>query len=327
MGKREHGGNLDDAVAKYGGCRADWLDLSTGINPVPWPVPAIRAEAWTRLPESRRVESLLDAARTCYGVADENDIVAGPGVQAFIQVLPLLAKTGSVKIVNPTYNEYSTSFRNHDEINVQEFSKLTPDNDASTVVLVNPNNPDGRRHEPGTLLALAGSAALLVVDEAFADTDPDLSLCGHVLPRNVVVLRSFGKFFGLAGVRLGFAIAHSDICARLAALLGPWAVSGPAIQIGTDALSDADWIAATRGKLNNEMSRLHDLLDAAGAEIVGGTDLFVTVRVSGVKSLMNRLGAERIWVRAFSYEPQWLRFGLPGDEPAWGRLARALAAD
>ena len=137
---------------------------------------------------------------------------------------------------------------------------------ADLAVVVNPNNPDGRRHRPDDLAALAADVALLVVDESFADPEPDVSL----LPRlghdsaNLVVLRSFGKFYGLAGVRLGFAVTGAALAERFRALAGPWAVSGPAIASGRAALADRAWQEATTRRLVADARRLDALADAAG---------------------------------------------------------------
>lgn len=324
MSNREHGGNLDEAIARYGGTRADWLDLSTGINPVPWPVPSISSAAWTRLPEKAAHEALLEAARTCYRVADSNGIAAAAGVQALIQILPLIVAGSDVRVLSPTYNEYAAAFCSRSDFQVSEVADLQQLIGADIAVLVNPNNPDGRRHDPESLCDLAAGVGWLVVDEAFADTCPEVSLCPLALPDNVIVLRSFGKFFGLAGIRLGFAVTNPVLAGGIAALLGPWAVSGPAIEIGTSALRSSEWITQTRQRLSCDMNRMLKIFDVSPVEIVGGSDLFATVRTSGTVAVMNRLATERIWVRSFKHQPSWLRFGLPGNEDGWARLARAL---
>lgn len=324
MSKPEHGGNLDEAMARYGGARADWLDLSTGINPVAWPVPPVSQTAWTRLPGSGVMERLLQAARACYGVAGGNAIVAAAGAQALIQMMPHIVPQGSVRILSPTYNEYSASFGNYGCFSVSNVPEVRELHGADVAVLINPNNPDGRRHDLADLQSLANQVGCLIVDEAFADASPELSLCPLTLPENVIVLRSFGKFFGLAGLRLGFAVVHSDQTAKLQSHLGPWAVSGPAIEIGTAALSDSAWIASSAERLSNDMNILMKLFDRLNLEVVGGCDLFATVRVEDAAGLRDRLAAQRIWVRVFDYEPTWLRFGLPGDKTGLERLTQAL---
>jgi len=167
---------------------------------------------------------------------------------------------------------------------------------------------------------------LLVVDEAFMDVGPpQASVAGEVMRGNIVVLRSFGKFFGLAGLRLGFAIAAPEMAARLRASLGPWAVSGPALAIGATALGDHAWIAAMREHLAAAAQRLDALLIAAGLQVVGGTTLFRLAQSPAAPRLFEALGRAGILVRRFADHPEWLRFGLPGGEAEWDRLARALA--
>jgi cobalamin biosynthetic protein CobC len=211
---------------------------------------------------------------------------------------------------------------------VREASSLGELAGADLAVIVNPNNPDGRLVAKGGLLAFADALApgLLVVDEAFMDVAPaDASLVGEVGRTNLVVLRSFGKFFGLAGLRLGFALAGAQTAARLRASLGPWAVSGPALAVGTIALVDTAWIAATRARLAAAAQRLDDLLIAANLEILGGTALFRLVRTPDARALFEHLGRAGIFARQFAEQPAWLRFGLPGAEADWQRVSAALA--
>lgn len=326
MSNREHGGNLDEAISLYGGKRADWLDLSTGINPVPWPVPPISDAAWTRLPESSTLARLLAEARRFYDVHPENGIVAAAGAQALIQILPMMTQQGEVRVLSPTYNEHAATFRNYESFTVREMVEADWLEGSDVAVIVNPNNPGGRRIEPELLQALAVGVKWLIVDEAFADPRPDLSLCSQELPANIVVLRSFGKFFGLAGVRLGFAVGHPQTTARIGSILGPWATSGPALEIGTAALADHQWIDRTRNRLGNDYNRLKRILETAGADFVGGTDLFVTIRTPDADLMHRHLADRRIWVRAFDGKPDWLRFGLPGSEDGWDQLTGAMKA-
>ena len=155
---------------------------------------------------------------------------------------------------------------------------------------------------------------------------PEASLAADVAGGNVVVLRSFGKFFGLAGVRLGFAIAAPALAARLGALLGPWAVSGPALAVGTKALADTDWIERTRKRLANQANKLDAILTASSLSIIGGTSLFRLVQTPSANSLFRHLGHAGIFVRAFPDNPTWLRFGLPGNAREWQRLQAAMAS-
>lgn len=323
----DHGGDLAGAERRFGRPAEGWLDLSTGINPYPYPLPELPAELWQRLPHRAADAALLDAACACYGAADPAMLVAAPGSQALIQWLPRLFEPLRVTVVGPTYAEHATAWSAAGHlVEVAESGDAHPD--SRVVVVVNPNNPDGHRYEPEGLLELAAAlhrrGGLLVVDEAFADVAPELGLAGRVVP-GLVVLRSFGKFFGLAGVRLGFAVAEPDLAAQIRAAVGPWAVSGPALAIGAAALADVQWIAGMRRRLRADAAALDDILAGAGLTVSGGTDLFRLVTAPRAWMLYDHLGQRGILVRPFAEQARWLRFGLPGGTVGRERLRRALA--
>lgn len=321
---RDHGGDLAAAIARHGGAPGDWLDLSTGINPRAWPhpksLPPLAGPLWQRLPDPDGLEALLTAARRAYSVPPVAAIVAAPGASALIRLAPRLARPATVAIPTPTYNELGPAF-------AAEGWRVTdrPGPGVTAAVIVNPNNPDGRLWSRRDLLLLAEALDLLVVDESFADPSPELSLAPSTGRDSLVVLRSFGKFFGLAGLRLGFAIGAPAAIARLAELLGPWAVSGPATEIGARALADAGWITAERARLKADAGRLSELGRAAGWREVGGTALFRTFDTADARTARDRLAASQIWSRIFPHSRSWLRLGLPGDA-GWVRLEAALKA-
>lgn len=328
VGPIEHGGDVAAAEAMFGLPAGGWLDLSTGINPHPYPVSGLDDEAWTRLPDSGVMHRLREAAGACYGIADPSLIAPAPGTQALIQWLPRVARRTRVAVLGPTYAEHAASWRAAGHVVSEVDDPNALPGDAAVVILVNPNNPDGRRLEPGFLAELAGGLGrrhgLLVVDEAFGDVAPELSLAGQVGLPGLVVLRSFGKFFGLAGVRLGFALAWRPMAATLARFLGPWAVPGPAAGIATAALADEAWIAVTRGQLASAAERLQGLLEDNGLAVLGGTSLFVLAEVEGARSLHAHMARRGILVRRFPERPTWLRFGLPPDNGAWERIEEGL---
>ncbi|WP_208351475.1 threonine-phosphate decarboxylase CobD [Pseudaestuariivita rosea] len=307
--KRDHGGGLDAAIAQYGGTRDGWLDLSTGINPVPYPVEAIPKSAWTALPDSQAQTALIAAARRFWGVPDNAAIIAAPGASALIARMPALFDASAIDIPAPTYNEHAAAFQSHGWT-------ITPG--AEIRVLVHPNNPDGRWYSVADL-----ASGLTIVDESFCDIEPDRSMVGQTVRENAIVLKSFGKFWGLAGLRLGFAIGHPDQIRKLEDLLGPWPVSGPALSVGAAALSDAKWADETRQLLRQDAARLDALLQGKGAQIVGGTPLFRLYQVSDATAWQQRLAHSHIWSRIFPYSKTWLRLGLP-DEAGWSRLEEAL---
>ena len=309
---RDHGGGLDAAVARWGGARADWLDLSTGINPVPYPVGDISADVWTALPDQGAMDRLIAAARAFWGVPDGAAIVAAPGASALIARMPGLA-VGSVCVPGPTYNEHAAAFRAAGRV-------MTADPAGAAVqVVVHPNNPDGRLWDAA---ALQGRG-LTVIDESFCDLTPDASHVGMTDRPGIVVLKSFGKFWGLAGLRLGFLIGAEATVAPMRDMLGPWPVSGPALAVGARALNDPSWAAATRTRLATDAARLDGILATAGADLVGGTDLFRLYAVDDAAGWQDRLGRGHVLGRVFPYARTWLRLGLPRPD-RWSQLAAVL---
>ena len=329
MSGLEHGGGLDRAMALHGGRREDWLDLSTGINPVPWPVPELSVDSWHRLPDSGAEARLLAAARRAYDVPDSLEIVAAPGTQALIQALPRLLAGDTATILCGEAGTYGEHEHCCETVGRQVRLAVSPDvvaNDESLVVVVNPNNPDGRVRSADELVTLARrlTEGVLVVDEAFCDAMPEASVIGAAQD-NIVVLRSFGKFFGLAGLRLGFAICAPELAARIRAWFGPWAVSGPALEIGSAALEDSDWIAETRASLERNSAELAGLLASAGLQVVGRNALFVLARHERATGIAQALAERHILVRSFSDRPTLLRFGLPAGDAERARLAAEFA--
>jgi cobalamin biosynthetic protein CobC len=325
-----HGGNLDEVSRLYPDAPTPWIDLSTGINPIAYPVPSLPTEAWARLPTKADEQVLLVAAAARYGVRAPASIVAAPGTQALLQIIPRLRATGTVAVLGPTYQEHAQCWRRagHRVRLVDEVDAL---DDSDVAVVVNPNNPTGRIVSRETLSSLAARLAarggLLVVDEAFADLLPaDVSLAQE-LPPATLVLRSFGKTYGLAGLRLGFAITDADFADRLRGEFGPWAVSGPAIAIGKSALADDAWLNDARERLMADSRRLDELLIAAGCSSIGGTPLFRLVESADAQAFAVKLARHGIHIRRFPYDASWLRFGLPGGEESWRRLEAALAAN
>lgn len=326
-----HGGDLAAAAMAYPDAPKPWIDLSTGINPWPYPIPSLPMAVWGRLPGAAEESALRHAAAGFFGVADPALVLPAAGAQPLIQALPRLLNTRSVAVAGPTYAEHAAAWR---AAGAAVANRWTPDAvlggalRADVLVVVNPNNPDGRVWPPDVLLEIADAQAArggwLVVDEAFADADPAASLAACAGRPGLIVLRSFGKFFGLAGARLGFLLAAPDVVAKTRALLGPWAVSGPALALGAAAYADREWIAATRDRLDAAAARLDAVLLAAGLEAVGGTSLFRLVACADGAALFRRLAAAGLWTRPFADQPQRLRLGLPPDDAALTRLKAAL---
>lgn len=318
---RDHGGNLDQAMARFGGAEGDWIDLSTGINRRPYPVPDLPPAAWTALPTRSAMAGLTEAARDAYGTPAAIAPVAG--AQMAIQMIPRLSPPGRARVLSPTYNEHAAALRGAGW-KVEEVATLADLSGADLAVIVNPNNPDGRACTPDALLALKETVGRLVVDESFADAVPELSLAPQAGRHGLVLLRSFGKFYGLAGLRLGFVIGHADEIAALRDMAGPWPVSGAAIGIGRRALHDRDWQKATAARLAAEAAGMDRLARGAGWMPAGGTPLFRLYETGDAAAAQARLAATHIWSRRFPYSAGWLRLGLPGTAAEWDRLAQAL---
>jgi cobalamin biosynthesis protein CobC len=323
-----HGGDLDEARRLFPEAPEPWIDLSTGINPIPYPMPALPASLFERLPSPADHKDLEAAAAEAYGAADAATIVAAPGTQILISLLPGLWTRSRVAILGPTYAEHAHAWRGAGH-EVAEIGSTDGIGGADIVVVVNPNNPDGRMLRREAMLDVAGNLrrrrGWLVIDEAFADFAGGEPLV-PVLPENVIVLRSFGKTYGLAGVRLGFAIAADGFAEKLRKALGPWSVSGPAMEVGRRALRDRAWIQVAQESRAEDASRLDSLLVPHSDQPPRGTILYRLMNSSRAPELFSHLGHHGIWVRRFQYDPHLLRFGLPGSEESWRRLERAFAS-
>lgn len=323
-----HGGALDVARRLAPNAPKPWIDLSTGVNPHAYPLPDIPPEAWTRLPERSALAELERTAAARYGAKPEA-VVAGPGSQALMQTLAHLAPKGVAATLAPTYGGHAEAF-GVAGTPVLETASLDALAQCDVAIVVNPNNPDGRVTRRAELLdlheRLARRGGWVIVDEAFADFDgADERLAPSLPGAGTVVLRSFGKTYGLPGLRLGFAVASPDIAGPLRAALGPWPVSGPAIATGTRALGDPDWMAPMGARLAKDAARLDALLRGNGWRILGGTRLFRLAAMADAESAFRSLLSAGILARPFAGASDRLQFGMPHEEAHWRRLERALA--
>ncbi|WDH51795.1 threonine-phosphate decarboxylase CobD [Pseudomonas chlororaphis] len=322
----EHGGRLRKAAEQYGIAEADWLDLSSGLAPWPWPIPEIGMRAWARLPETD--DGLEQAARDYYGAAH---VLPVPGSQAAIQLLPRLRRAGKVGVLSPCYAEHAEAWRRSGYI-VREVLEQEVDfflDSLDVLVVVNPNNPTGLSLTPERLLdwhaRLAQRGGWLVVDEAFMDNTPQLSLAAQADQVGLIVLRSFGKFFGLAGVRLGFVLAERKLLKLLAEQVGPWAVSGPTRVLGQVCLRDSQGHERQRVRSEAASLRLAQLLERHGLKPQGGCALFQWLITDCAELLHEFMARRGILLRLFTHNSS-LRFGLPADEADWSRLEQAFVA-
>jgi cobalamin biosynthetic protein CobC len=324
-----HGGDLDEATRIFGSPPQGWLDLSTGINPRPYPSAGDRhfRNLLHRLPSSAQLNELLTAARWAYAVPETMAILAAPGTEILIRALPDLVDS-AVTLIRTSYRSYGEMWP---EASVTQGPDLAPimEQAESTVIVVNPNNPDGRILERAAIVQLVRSRAagrLVIMDEAYADSTPYASVVPLLRPQDrVLVLRSFGKFYGLPGLRLGFAIGSPALIERLADRLGDWPVSGPAQAIGSEALADEEWRRETRHWLGNQAQALDAVLLGGRLRLTGGCPLFRTAEAADAPAVQERLARSGIWTRVFEDWPGLIRFGLPPDRAGLDRLAEALA--
>lgn len=325
----EHGGRLDAARIAFPSAPEPWIDLSTGISPWPYPVPKIAEEEWCRLPSAAALEKLNASARRTYHAPEAAEVVALPGVDLGLSLLPWLFRMSRrVAILGPTYSGHATAWAAAGHT-VSEVTSLEEVGRAAIVIVTNPNNPDGRflahAELAKALSRLHRKDGLLIIDEAFADADPVHSILPFVnrLDRTVV-LRSFGKFYGAAGVRLGFAITSHPLAERLKEALGAWPLSAAAISIGNAALEDDAWASAQRARLREAADKLDAVLTAAGLKVIGGTFLFRLAAADPGRELFQHLAGQGILIRPYRDKPLF-RFGLPKDDEEILRLTNALS--
>lgn len=322
-----HGGGLMKAAAAYPDAPRPWLDLSTGINPEPWRGPRAPEAELNRLPDPGALAALETAAASAFGSAPERTAAAA-GAEAAIRLLPLLLGVRSVEIVGPTYGAHAEAWRAAGVATRLIAPDQAATSQAGVLVIVNPNNPDGRLTRRADLIAMArersAAGRWLVVDESFIECAPGDSVSDLAEP-GLIVLRSFGKFYGLAGVRLGFMLAAPGLIARLRALLGDWPVGADALIMGRGAYADADWRRRTEAALAERADRLDDLLARAGFQIIGGTSLFRMTRTPHAARWFQHLCRVGLLTRPFDHTPDALRFGVPAERD-FPRLQSALEA-
>jgi cobalamin biosynthesis protein CobC len=260
-----HGGDIFSASRLYGTDESEWIDLSTGINPCGYPVAPLAPEIFQQLPYPSA--ELQRCAAAYYG---NSSLLPVAGTQAAIQALPqcLSQTTSTNAILLPAvgYQEHRKHWLKNGLTCVDYPSlQLEPattfidrqlqQNPNQHLLIINPNNPTGLSFSPQQLLHWSqqlAPGACLIVDEAFMDISPEKSLlqADVFLPDNVIVLRSCGKFFGLAGIRLGFVFASEAIRSQLQESLGLWMISGPTQAIAIQALNDEAWQQQARVSLN-----------------------------------------------------------------------------
>ena len=320
----EHGGHLREAAKQYNIPLENWIDLSTGINPNGWPVPDIPATCWQRLPEDN--DGLLNAAQLFY---QNTSLLPVAGSQAAIQTLPRLRTTSRVGVLNPAYAEHAANWQKagHTVIEIDSSDIEANLLQLDVLILINPNNPTGQSFTREQLLhwhnILQKRKGWLIIDEAFIDCSLENSLSAYPVQEGLIILRSIGKFFGLAGIRCGFVISPPELLNKLNEDLGPWTISHPTRYVATTALQDRLWQQQNRDSLPLQAQRLHHLLSAYGLQPDGGSDLFQWIKTEQASTIHHFLATRGILTRLFTH-PSSLRLGLPKSEEQWVSLEEAL---
>ena len=330
----EHGGNFMAAAKAYGFDPAEVIDLSTGIAPYSYPIDGVdlTARHWRDLPQTETEHALMDQMTSHWGCDSSANVMLAPGSGLIISLAGFLRPKTTVMIPDPAYSEHEIAWRHkgHAVVTYPAGDIPTLTDDARVVIAIQPGNPTGHINPPqdwdGLIDELAGRDGLLVVDEAYIDLMPDNSLLSRGGRKGLLVIRSFGKFYGLAGLRLGAAVGHADDIHTLKQIMGPWAVSTPALEIGLKAMTDRAWANQQRQRLASDMARLTAMMTEAGLTPYGGTDLYLLIQDNDAKTLHQHLARHGIWTRVFTYNPEWIRFGLPAHEGEWNRLQSALTS-
>ena len=316
----QHGCDIDLAIKKYGGERADWIDLSTGINRTSYPWQESVKVELRDLPSSKLLMGLEKAASRAYKVAEGADTAAVQGAQQIISLLPICLKNyNSVAILGPTYNEYEKAFKSSG-IKAETVSEVSKLSSSDIAIIVNPNNPTGKVIAEEILDDLSKKVRILIIDESFK------MFSSRRIQKfdNVIQINSLGKFFGLAGVRLGFVSGPSDFIKSVRVMLGPWPDSSVAAEIGIIALNDKTWISAMEKILLEGSNVLHEACNTKNWKLVGKTNLFHTYATSNCVEVEEQFAAHYIWIRTFDYSKSWVRLGIPTSKYEWARVRQAL---
>ncbi len=309
----QHGGNLDKAIKLYGGNKNEWIDLSTGINPDPYIFSEIKSSELRDLPTSSDIQSLVELIKTEFNTNSE--VVLTPGSQIAINLLPFLIKFKKVGILTPTYEDYAFIFKNSGYA-VTSCKNLNQLIKTDVAIVVNPNNPDGKTYTLKDLLNLSQRIKLLIIDESFIEASDAISIISYInkYTSNIIVIKSFGKFFGLAGLRLGFVFSGKEIIEKFRFICGAWPVSKIAIKIASKALKDYEWIKHSKTNLSKRGNNLDNLLQEIDFQNIGGTTLFRLYSTKNSVLAQKMLAKKYIWTRSFTYSKKWLRIGIPSEK-------------
>lgn len=301
---------FETAIAQFGGTREQWLDLSTGINPIPYPAPQLPADAWTKMPDQAAFKRLQGYARSFWNVPDGAAILPAAGTAAILAALPHLVTKGVAVRQEPPEDAQKADFI--------AAGWTVAQIEQHRMIAVHPNAPDVQIWSVDDL-----DEPFTIIDESYCDVAPNASLIRLSTRANTIVLKSFDTYWGLAGLRLGFAIGDPVIVEKLGALLGSWYLSGPSIMIGSEAMSDPAWANEARARLATDGRRLDAIMSKQGAPVIGGTALFRLYEVANAQAARDHLAKHKIWCKTYPYANNWLRLSLPASD-RWAQLEAAF---
>lgn len=284
-----HGGNVYAAARRLGRTVDQLIDFSASINPLgpaPGAVQAIRrARSLEHYPDPDCWA--LRQALASHWRCSSNQIVIGNGSTELIHLLPEALQLRHLLVIGPTFSEYAHAMERFGgrvsmvlaeradgyapplarAIEAMRVNKAKPKGAApiDAVVLCNPNSPTGQACSVQEVKHLARIVQRrrirLILDETFADYCEERS----ILPmtnkiENAIVLRSFTKFFGLPGLRIGYLVTKADIAQRIRARQLPWSVNALAQEAALAALSDGRHARRSRSFMVRERARFHTRL-------------------------------------------------------------------
>ncbi len=323
--QHNHGGQLQAASQHYNIPLENWLDLSTGISPFAYPLPPVPVKCWQRLPETN--DGLEVAAENYYG---SPFLLPVSGSQEAIQQLPYLFPIGQrVGIIKPAYHSHQQAWQRagHHVMGLTSSEIEQKISEIDVLIIVNPTNPTAELFSPDTVMnwykQLINNKGYLIIDEAFMDATPEQSVISKEPKPGLIVLRSIGKFFGLAGVRLGFVWAENEILEQLASKQDDWSVSHPARWAGALALGDTTWQQQQQRRLLISSKRLKTVLETKFKTCVFHAALFAYFKGDQAQSYHRKLAENGVLIRLFE-QPLALRFGLPASNEQWQCLEGAL---
>ena len=326
----KHGGDLSDAVRVNRKIKK-WIDLSTGINPNAYNDFNIDKTVYSHLPSGNQLAELMSIARGYYNLNQEIKICAYQGAQGVINILPNIVNKNihdTIQILTPTYTEHYRVWNDHG-FKIRLVTNIENELDPSIpFVLVNPNNPDGKLFQPKYLEELweriRKAGGFLILDESFMDGTPDMSFRFDNCRDNVIVIRSFGKFFGLPGLRLGFVYGDNHYINKVSSLVGPWPISSSSLLIARKAMLDTVWISATITDLKMKSTALSNFLHDQKLKTVGDCYFFKTIELDNASQMHKALANHGIWTRIFNYNQKWLRMGLTKNKFEFEYLANTI---